>query len=106
MDIKRLNRKEAVNLRTIISVLDIPDNAVYYTDTSTEFGRYGVRYSILFDKDYNVIEYVNVRYSNAVENLTHIVHEDDNIAYKSAKMVYHLSDRNDKGFWKVNMIRY
>lgn len=101
---KRLTNKEAQQLITITDAEQLPKAACYYSQTATQFGRYGESYFRLFDKNYKEIACVNVRYTNALAKLTNVADENDNIGFHSAQLVYHLSDRNELGFWVCNSI--
>lgn len=103
---KRLNNKEVKNLRTIIKAEDLPENAAYYTFTATEIGRDGISYYIIFDKDFNDIEAVLVRYTDALKGLIQVSDESDNVAHIPAKMVYKLTKSSKEGFWICNKIAY
>ena len=103
---KNLNNLEAKNLRIIRAVDEIPENAKYYTFTATEFGKNGKTYFRLLNADFEDIECVNVLYTNALANLVQVSDEADKLDYKSSRMVYHLTNRNDKGFWICEKIDY
>ena len=89
-NMNRLSRDEVFNLRTIERADQLPEGATYYMDTHTEFGKYGASYSIILDKDFNAIENVTVRYTNAMLGLTRVTTKSDNIGYHCSSMVYSL----------------
>lgn len=101
-----LTNEEAKRLRMIETAEQLPEAACYYANTATRFGKYGATYTRLFDKDFNEIENVIVRYTNALDGLIHVSDESDSRDYHTAQMVYHLHDRNELGFWLVTSIDY
>lgn len=102
----RFTSSEARKLRMVETKESLPTEAAYYTHTCTEWGRNGVCYWRLLDKEFNEIEKVFIRYTNILSDLIHVSDEKDDHDYKTAQMVYHLVDRNEKGFWKAESIHY
>lgn len=59
-------------------------------DTHTEVGKNGASYSIILDKEFNPIENVRIRYTNAVLGLTQVTTKSDHIGYHCSSKVYSL----------------
>ncbi len=93
-----MKAQEALKLRRIITPEELPAEAVFYSFTGTEWGRNCVNYWKLYDKDLNLIECVQIAYTNVLKKLTHVSDENDPHDFKPAKLIYHFTGKKIKNF--------
>ena len=96
-----MNKKDYENMRSIKTADELPQGAVYcYQKIFTTRTIHQTWYEI-YDKDFNCIDIVKVRYINAIESLIQIVEKSDNditlIAYKRTPLneKYDRIEKND-----------
>lgn len=88
-----MNKKDYENMRSIKTADELPEGAVYcYQKIFTSRTIQQVWYEI-FDKDFNLIDTVKVRYINAIESLIQIVKKSDN---DITLIAYNRTPLNDK----------
>ena len=91
-----MNKKDYENIRSIKTADELPEGAVYCYQKFFNTRTIHQTWYEIFDKDFELIDTVKVRYIDAIESLIQIVEKSDNDITLTAYNRIPLNDKYDR----------